>query len=184
MGETMDKDLLNKLNKFCDENGVKLKDLVYDVSQLEREKRDVSIKEETNSHKNLVGKCYRRLVKPRSGMFPEMYRYYKVISERASTSSAVSCLVFDEKPTYWFEYQAHLMGFPGDYFLGEFDFEPISVKEIRVDTLKNMEEIMEGVFKYELNWLGRKIAELPWYADHYRFGGKLPTDEGWEKKND
>ena len=179
----MDKDFLNKLNKFLDENNVKIEDLIYDIKQAKYEKAKKSLKDNVNAHKNLVGKCYRRLVKPYSGMFPEMYRYYKVISERAENEYTVSCLIFDEVPTYWFEYQAHLAGMIGDYFLGEFEFEPIKVEGIRIDHIKNMEEILPDVFKQNLNSLGNKIAELPWYADHYRFGGKLPTDEDWERKD-
>jgi len=178
----MDKDFLNKLNKFCDENNVKVEDLIRNIRQAEYKKEEISLKDKVNSYKNLVGKCYRRLVKPHSGMFPEMYRYYKVISERADSEYEVSCLIFDEAPTYWFEYQAHRVGMIGDYFLGEFEFEPIKVEGVRIDKLKNMEEISSNIFKHNLNLLGNKIAELPWYADHYRFGGKLPTDEGWERK--
>ena len=32
--------------------------------------------------------------------------------------------------------------------------------------------------------LTKKISKLEWPADHWRFGGKLPGDEGWEEKRD
>jgi hypothetical protein len=176
----MDDNLLKDLKAFCIEHNTKLKDLIYELKNSQKQVRQNEVIEKVNANKKLVGLCFRKKVKPRSGMFPEMYRYYRIISERALTEYNVSCLIFDEIPTYWFDYQASLKGSIGDYFLGEFDFNPIWIDSININSLQNMEQIHEGIFKYELNSLGNKINALPWCADHYRYGDKLPTDDGWE----
>ena len=45
---------------------------------------------------------------------------------------------------------------------------------------------MEEITNDEYNTAARKytdeLLELKWSADHYRFGGKLPTDLDWEKQ--
>jgi len=114
-----------------------------------------------------------------------MYRYYKVVSAQADASCRVSCLIFDEKPYYWFEPQLHMLYFPGDGTLGEFDFKPMWVDSILTKCFKDkndFEAIDEDLFNLELCCLGQKIAGMPWSAEHYRCGGKLPTDEGWIKE--
>ena len=179
-----DNSLIKKLKNFCKYNNVEFDDLLIEIRHEQKEQENKEMREAAARNKQLVGKCFRRRVKPRSGMFPEMYRYYKVVSEQAVNSCCVSCLTFDEEPYYWFEYQAHKAGFPGDFFLGEFDFTPICVKSKLLTTfrLTGVEEISEDEFNTALSCLGQKIAEMPWSAEHYRYGGKLPTDEGWIKK--
>ena len=108
-----------------------------------------------------------------------MYRYYRVVSERSYNENTVSCLIFDEFPYYWFNYQSHLNHQKGDYFLGVFDFEPILVDCISIDDLQIMEEVDLDTYEYEFHRMMYAIDDMPWVADHYRFGGKLPFDKGW-----
>ncbi len=175
-----------ELNKLCENYDIRIKDLVHMLNGEEKQKEEQELRDKVAKNSHLVGKTYREKITPYHGMFPEMYRYYKVISERSLDSASVSCLIFDEKPHYWFEYQAHKLHFTGDYHLGEFYFSPIWIDSVRVKNtigakgIESLEEIDAELFDSEMDKLVAMIKEIDWVADHYRFGGKLPGDEGWK----
>ena len=131
------------------------------------------------SHKDLVGKCYKYKEAP-SAMFPEMYRYIKIISYQSYNERSVECLSFYEHPVYWFDYQAHLGNLPGDYFFGSFDFTAFFTDDIYVDNLAEMTEISEEEFRDAARKYLDELLNLPWCAEHYRFGDILPTDKKWQ----
>lgn len=132
-------------------------------------------------HIPLVGKCYKIIKAKPHNMFPEMNRYFKVISEQSENECRVECLVFDEHPTYWFSYQSSKAGFPGDYYLGSFDFESIYTEDIMVSSLKSMTKISLEEYNKAMRRYIEELITLPWHAEHYRFGGKMPTDPDWPK---
>lgn len=148
------------------------------------------LKATVESHKSYVGKCYRRRVQPDNGMFPEMWRYMKVLSERSSNEYRMETLIFDEHPVYWFEHKSSKMDRIGYNYLGEFDFEGLRVedypffcytprtggKQMEIDLL---EEIAPGEYNRAMNQYIMELQELVWYPDHWRFGGKLPSDPKW-----
>ena len=175
------------LNELCEIYGVRPKDIVQMINNSEKQKAEEELRDRVTENSHIVGKTYRKKVNPKHGMFPEMYRYYKVISERSDDSPSVSCLIFDEKPYYWFEYQAHKLHMTGDYHLGHFEFCPIWVDSVRVKNaiqvkgIEDMEEIEPDMFDSEMDKLVTGIKEMNWVADHYRYGGKLPDDEGWKR---
>ena len=203
MNKTDINDVINIIDeKYPDLN---YSELITAWHQRSHDRRHQSIIEQSQKHDYLVGKCFKKRVKPHSGMFPEMWRYYKVISYQSSDQYRVECLEFDEHPTYWFDHQSSALGMPGDYYLGSFDFygfwtEDVMANEL-LDTVGNrsmtvmldgkeitlpqrdkytaitLEEYNNAMMNYT-----QELSELPWYAEHYRLGGKLPTDEGWETR--
>lgn len=145
-------------------------------------------RQEVDEHKYLEGMCFRRRVKPDMGMFPEMWRYYKVISARAESSCRVSCLIFDEEPWYYFHYNANIFNHNRDYFEGKFDFNGVYVEDIMISlftsTKKNkVEKVTPDEYKEAMANYCDKLLNLKWCADHYRQGGKLPIDDDWEVKS-
>ncbi len=174
------------LEQLCENYGIRVEDMVRMINNEEHQKAEKELKDRVAENSHLVGKTYRKIVNPKDGMFPRMYRYYKVVSERSDNGFNVSCLIFDEKPYYWFEYQAHRLDMAGDYYLGYFEFCPIWVDSIpvknaiRVKGIEDLEEIDTDLFNSEMDKLFARIKEMDWVADHYRYGGKLPADEGWK----
>jgi hypothetical protein len=169
--------LLKNINQLCQDNDISENELINIIKKDKETKGEKLLKEKVENNKKYVGKCYRELVKV--GMFPQMYRYYKVISERSLYKDFVSCLIFDEFPYYWFNYKSHLYHQKGDYFLGEFDFTPIWIDSIALISLKNLEKIDLDDYEYTFHRMMYAIDDMPWVADHYRFGGKLPFDKDW-----
>lgn len=145
-----------------------------------RKNRHEEIVNECKSHIPLINKCFLRKANPHN-MFPEMNRYFKVISEQSDNEYRVECLVFDEHPTYWFSYQSSKVGLPGDYYLGSFEFESINTEDIMVSSLKSMTQISLEEYNEAMRKYIEELITLPWYAEHYRFGGKMPTDPDWPK---
>ncbi len=96
----------------------------------------------------LVGKCFKARIKPHAGMFPEMWRYYKIINARAENEYRVSALRFDEYPTYWFNYKASKIGYAGDYYFGHYDFDSIIVEDFLSIVMIYMEK---DILKLEIN---------------------------------
>lgn len=188
MNDESRESLKNDLQELCENYGIKTDDIVRLIRNEEIQKEEKELRDKVAGNSHLVGKAYRKKVKPYHGMFPKMYRYYKVVSERSDYSGNVTCLIFDEIPHYWFEYQAHKLHMTGDYHLGSFEFSPIWVDNVRVENaimvkgIEDLEEIDPDLFNSEMDKLVARIKEMDWVADHYRFGGKLPADEGWKRE--
>lgn len=169
---------------------------------MQKIKHQIRVKEEEKmraavaEHAGLVGKCFKARVKPHIGMFPEMWRYYKIISTRAENENRVSALRFDEYPTYWFDYRASEIGRAGDFYFGHYDFDGIIVEGLPFYCydydLKGKEYIKIGDKLTEISlseyntamilYIDR-LQEMEWPADHYRFGKKKPGDPNWEKES-
>lgn len=149
-------------------------DLLYKEKQAKKEKK---VKQLVESRRDMVGKCFKKRMKPI--MFPEMYKYYKIVSERGENDYRFSVLTFYEHPYYWFDYQSHMIELSGNYYFGEFDFDSFTVESMMHNSFDKTEEISSEEFADAMRKYTEELIELPWYADHYRFGNKLPTDEGW-----
>lgn len=134
--------------------------------------------QKAKENKKYVGKYYVHRVERE--MFPEMNRYYKIISYQSSNEYHVEALAFDEHPIYFFDYHSPILGETGDNFLGNFDFEGFEVEDVFVQTLINSsKEISEEEYWEAADRYLAELKKIPWTADHYRYGGKLPTDPGW-----
>lgn len=187
MEQKLKDDFRKDIKKLCEQYGIRPEDAIQLIKQDESSKYEQQLRKDVTSNKEYVGKAYRKLVKPYHGMFPSMYRYFKVISERSDRVGSVSCLVFDQYPHYWFEYQAHMMPMRGDYYLGEFIFTPVWTDVIPVTELLNKADMVETddfTFSLELERLAGRISSIEWTPDHYRMGGKLPGDVGWAVEPD
>lgn len=175
----MNKQLLSKLKKLAKENNIELKDILAELKQEERLHSETKMVEQVEANKPLVGKCFYKTVEPRHSMFPHMKRFYQVLSNRSENEYRVECLVFDEHPTYWFKYQAHKAGFSGDFYLGNFEFESFHTESRMANSFINMTEITKEEFDEHARKYLDEILNTHWVCDHYRYGGKLPTDPDW-----
>ena len=170
-------EILNEINSLSDEYKQKI---LAELRKVSEEKYNSQIRENVNAKRKDVGKCYCEDKRPKNGMFPKMKKYYKIISERSNNDNYVSALIFYEHPLYWFDYKSSAIGRPGDYFLGNFDFYGFYVDDIWNRTLNTMEEITNDEYNTAARKHTDELLGLNWSADHYRFGGKLPTDQDWE----
>lgn len=165
--------------------------LLRSLSTERRRKESERIREAVKSHEKYVGKCYVENEKPMSGMFPEMRRYYKVVSARAENEYRMTVLTFPERPLYWFDYQNHRIGLAGDGFLGEYEFIGIETDDFPFfcrsrnggREIDRLTEIPESEFFEALDAFVEELKKMKWPADHYRFGNRTPADEDWKKEN-
>lgn len=167
-----------------------LYDLQKKIREQTREREEEKVRAVVADHAELVGKCFKTRIKPHSGMFPEMWRYYKIISARADNEYFVSVLRFDEYPTYWFDYRNSKVGNVGDYYFGQYDFSGITVDVFSYSyyTFKNnclgedLIEITLEEYNAAMNWYIKRLQVMKWPADHYRWGDRKPGDPGWERE--
>lgn len=170
-----------------------LNDLIQEVKHQTRVKEEEKMRAAVAEHTELVGKCFKMRVKPHSDMFPEMWRYYKIISTRAENEYRVSALRFDEYPTYWFDYQASKIGRVGDFYFGHYDFDSIIVEDFpfycydlkgkgHIKVGDRLTEISLSEYNAAMILYIDRLQKIGWPADHYRFGGKKPGDSDWEKE--
>lgn len=130
-------------------------------------------------------------------MFPQMYRYIKIVSPRGNNGYHMTVLCFDEHPHYWFDYQAHRAHFPGDYFYGDFDCTPIWTESIGFfchnilnksaaapTIFDEYEEISIEEYDEAMDAMIKELQCLNFPADHYRYGGVLPTAAQCERKDE
>ena len=176
-------DIKEELKSIAKSHDMSLSEMIEELRSIKRKDEELQYKEDVKKNEELIGKCFYELTEPRSGMFPQMKRFYKVISNRSSYSNRIECLVFDAHPTYWFEYQFHLKGMSGDYFFGDFEFESFHTEDVLVNELNHMIEISQKKFDEAAKKYLDELLDTKWYADHYRYGGVLPTDPKWPKKD-
>ena len=176
--------------------GLTEEDLEYlqnELKSISREKEEKKMRAVVDSHMSLVGKCFKTRIQPHSKLFPEMWRYYKIISARANNEYRVSALRFDEYPTYWFDYKMSKIGHPGDFYFGHYEFTSIVIEDFPFfcDDWKTKGETKVGdklieisltEYNEAMNKYIERLQKLNWPADHYRYGNKMPTDEEWERK--
>ncbi len=168
-------------------------DILSALRKKEYDNSDRKVRNSVNSHKEYVGKCYYKEVQPKNGMFPSMKKYYKIISERGSNEYRISALTFYEHPFYWFEYNSHKIAYPGDYFLGEYDFNGIDVEDFGAFCytgnggssieINELTEISLEEYNLAMNKYIKELQEMEWPSDHWRYGRKLPSDPEWERKD-
>lgn len=178
----MDNKLLSDLQKFAKEHNMSVNDIVSEIKHKERAHDETEMAKKVKANEHLVGKCFCKTVEPRHSMFPVMKRFYKVVSNRSENEYRVECLVFDEHPTYWFKYQAHKIGFSGDFYLGSFEFEAFRTESKMAKDFARMNEISEEEFNEHAREYLNELLETKWIPDHYRYGGKLPTDPDWPQE--
>ena len=178
-GDIMSKELLNEINKLAENFGISTEDILYQLKHEQRLKYETEMAEKVEHNKNLTDRYFYTEVEPMHTMFPKMKRFYHVLSARSENEYRVECLMFNEHPAYWFEYQAHKADFAGDYYLGHFEFESFTVDSIMANSFSHMTEITKEEFdEHARRYLG-EMLEMKWVADHYRYGGKLPSDPDW-----
>ena len=107
-------------------------------------------------------------------MFPQMCRYYYVISARSHSQYEVEALYFDEHPTYWFNEKTRI--------LGEYDFYSFEVKSISYNLIKSFKEISESEFLAAAKSYFNEMLLMKWPEDHWRWSNKLPNDPEWKQK--
>jgi hypothetical protein len=53
---------------------------------------------------------------------------------------------------------------------------------MREEGIESYEEIDPNLFDSKMDNLIAEIKEMKWEANHWRGGGKLPSDEGWKNE--
>lgn len=176
-------DDMDKIALFLRENHIDPKVALNVCKNLLDQASVDKIKETVAAHEQFVGRCFVRETKGFNGMFPPMKQFLKCVSARAENEYRVTCLVFNEYPTYWFKYNAHMVGMAGDYFLGDFEFESVYTDTVMVKELKQFTEIAPEDFDDSLRVYTEELIGMKWVCDHYRFGNKRVTDPDWEVKD-
>lgn len=152
---------------------------LYQASSIAmKNERHNEIIKKSSMNKDLVGRCFYDIEKP--SMFPEMKKFYKVISHQSINEYRVECLTFYEHPFYWFNFQANA-NLAGDYYLGSFDFESFETEDVMASEIRSKTPISEEEFRtYAIRYV-EELLDMPWTARHYRCGSKLPGSKGWDK---
>jgi hypothetical protein len=172
---------MEDIKELAIKHGLKCDDIARKIQSVSADDQHKEIIAKTAEHKDMVGKCFKRIGHiPRFG---DMNVYYRIISERACNEFRVSALAFCEQPVYWFSYQSSRASRPGDWFLGNFDFDSFCVVEVMADEFSPGEEISREEFDAAMLSYTKRLMDMPWIADHYRGTGILPTDPKWGKKN-
>ena len=175
-------ELRGELEAFMTQHNIDSGELDFLIRQMSRVDGDKKIREKVQQNEALDGKCFLLPNVQMNKMFPPMNRYGKVLSARSENEFRVECLVFDEHPVYWFDYHASKIGRPGDYYLGSFDFQAIWVESLMARDVERAEEISLHEFDSEFRRYTEELLQTKWYADHYRWGGVMPSDANWECK--
>lgn len=149
-----------------------LNKLMQEIKHQIRVKEEEKMRAAVAEHAGLVGKCFKARVKPHFGMFPEMWRYYKIISTRAENENRVSALRFDEYPTCWFDYRASEIGRAGDFYFGHYDFDSIIVEgfplkgEGHIQIRDELTEISLSEYNTAMILYIDRLQKMEWPADH------------------
>lgn len=161
------KEKFEALKEFMEKNDISPSDLQEMLRRKSEQDRHNAIKETMEGHKSLVGKCFRYTKQTDRGLPPKNL-YIKVISHRASNEWYVTCLVFDEHPSYLFEYQSSKIGNPGDYYLGRYDFTSIRTYEFMTNDVRLTNEISSEEYNAALTRYVDELEHLEWSADRDR----------------
>ena len=188
MRENMEKEIyeqfLREVKTIKDKYGVNHKDIADAFKRTISEDAEMAIIQRTKENSKYMGKCYIGKTCPRSGLFPEMKKFYKVVGIQSCDEYSVECLTFYEHPIYWFQYRDHAVHIPGDYYLGNFDFSSFQVQHAKTSLLDGLEECTAEEYAYYATKYVAELLDMPWETNHYRYGGKLPADEGWKVLNE
>ena len=170
------------LQDFLREQEISVADLQQYLKNDLRMKLDVKMKTAAEANRDLVGRCFVCGTDRTESMFPVMKQYVKVISYRSINEYHVACLVFTEHPTYWFDYQSHKLHMPGDWYFGEYVCDTICMENLMASDIRSMTEISNEEFATAARKYLDELLALSFPADHYRFGGKMPTDADWQRE--
>lgn len=181
-------ELYNKFKKWCAANDADPYIISEYTNRMIAEERHGRVINSVEDNAYLVGKCFKMEVRPYNRLFPSMWKYLKVVSNRAENEYRVTCLVFDEHPWYWFNYNSDRFAYNNDYYEGAFDFDGIYVEDIMVESpdtflpalLRDYIEISQTEYRIAYERYCEELINLKWEADHNRSGGILPIDEKWK----
>lgn len=127
-----------------------------------REKTAAAIKTKIETNLALVGKYYKRKVSPHNGMFSEMWKYYKIISNYSTNEYHVSALIFHEYPCYIFNYKISRIPKAENGLYGYFDFDGIFIDDVFIDNLENMIEISKQEYDEALDLYIDRLLKMDW----------------------
>lgn len=166
--------------KNIETDSLDLSILMNELKESRRNKEKEKILEEIAANQDLVGRYFKHRIKPLNFMFPECWKYYKVISAYSKNCYRVECLIFDEYPTYWFNsnWTRDFYNICGTYDFDSFYTDNIMAKNLREDYIEiSSEEYWLAAKKY-LNYL----RTMDWPSKHYRGGGVWPHELKWKEK--
>lgn len=146
-------DFEDKFKKIVEESNISYSEAYQIAKKWYVDMETTNIEEKIKENKKYVGKYFKML-------HPILPTYIKVISEASTNIYNVECLIFDECPTYWFDYQNSKVGTPGDYCLGSFDFLSVRVESFLIKDLQYCEEITKEDFDNALRNYIEKLINL------------------------
>lgn len=148
-------DNIQKFNEWCKTNNIDPDNFIETYKNREEKNRRKKDIERFESHKELIGKCYK-----------EGSKYYKVVSIKAGNSCRVSCLIFDEHPNVDFKHNYQKVFWHSDYE-GKFIFDCIDVDDVLVGTkygtiigLTDWKEISEGEYRYAYHRFCNELIDM------------------------
>ena len=135
-------EIVKKFEQWCEDNHVKPTDLTDKYEDLRKEEQRKREIERFESHKELLGKCYKHYNK-----------FYKIISIKANNNARISCLIFNEHPDIDFVIMFSKGHWHSDYE-GHFDFDGVYIDDVLIGTkygtingITDWEEITEEEFQ-------------------------------------
>ena len=192
MSDRWNKDFLNDVEKLYNKYSIDYDGIKNAIDNLARKERHNEIINKTRENLDLVGKCYKLYMG--HSRFPDMYKYYKVLSIQSENEYRVECLTFYEHPTYWFDTKLSIIGVPGNGYLGNFELYTVEVESIMAKDLRNkeyswnhsrkFEEISLEEYNVALRKHYEELINAEWITDHARTCDTLPTDPKWKKVKD
>lgn len=181
MDKKVYENFLEDINKIYTKYNAEYSDIKNALDSLTIKERYENIIKKSEENIDLVGRCFKKWSKP--DLFPEMYKYYKVLSHQSYDQYHVECLTFYEHPTYWFDY----VGERGNYYSGNFELISVEAEDYNAKYIRDgyigvkFEEISLEEYNAAMRKHIEELISLEWTANHARTCNMLPTDPRWKK---
>ena len=174
-------EIMADVDAIIKKHGITAETLHYALDKIRREEEVADLKEVIKTYEPFLGKCYCELTDD-DEMFPPMYKYLKVVNV-VRGKERVECLVFYEHPTYWFDYDTFNSSQTLSYKTGKFEFTSVEVEPVDTWYFANpyVKEITPEQYGQAMERYYKELIEMPWYTEHYRFGGVFPSDPKWPR---
>lgn len=162
--------IYEQISPLMSEAGIDSEDLRVYLENKNRSKCDAKLHDSVELNDALVGKCYRQVLEyaDNTSASTVHMKYYKVVSSRSDNQFRVTCLIFDDIPTYSFLYQNDRLWRVGSYFLGNFDMNTIECDSVMITDLVKYEEISIGEYNAALDSYIDKLKKLEFDPDYRR----------------
>ena len=161
-------DIKNIVSKLTDFSEKELNTLTQAIDRQTRERAVEESRALVAKHDNLVGKCFKTRKTNN-----DMWKYYKIISSRATNEHWVSALAFDECPTYYFDFHLSKMIDVRNGYFGHYVCEGIYITEMFVKSLNNLfYEISLEEYNAAMTEYINRLQAMKWPVNPHRSRGE------------